>query len=214
MTWARSMPGWSFNKHIACSADVVLQAIMLANLHPGTTDRRSSVACMTGMEVEAVALNSAQWLAAPAMATAWDQDRSDESYCMADFTHPSSDYTPDYGLLIGAPLAPFLLGVLVLVYFHCRWKAQAKAAKQESQPQAATRPTPLARLRSFGWRAAHGTRGQGAFPREAPRWTYAGPPSGAGASFEAQLDAEAPISCSHKDEAAQRAKDPKRHAWW
>ena len=141
---------------------------------------------MTGMEVEAVALNSAQWLPAPAMATAWDQDRSDESYCMADFTSPSygsgsRNYTPDYGLLIGGPLVPFLLGVLLLVYFHYRWKAQAKAAKQESQPQAATRPTPLARLRSFGWREAPGTQGQRVCPREAPRWTYTGPPPGAGA---------------------------------
>ena len=75
---------------------------------------------MTGMEVEAVALNSAQWGPAPAMATAWDQDRSDESYCMADFTRPSSNYTPIYGLLIGASLVLFLLGVLVLVYFHYR----------------------------------------------------------------------------------------------
>ena len=45
-------------------------------------------------------------------------------------------------------------------------KARAKAAKQEPQPQAATRPTPLARLRSFGWRAARpAPRGRGGVPK-------------------------------------------------
>ena len=227
MTRVRCVQGRSLYNHVACLAGMGLEAVKPTKTLPmawhartaRTTDVLYSVACVTGMGVEAVALNSAQWLPAPAMTTAWDQDHSDESFCMADFTRPSngsgsSDYTPNYGLIIGAPLVPLMIGVLALVYLHFRWKAQAKAAKQEPQPQAVTRPTPLARLRSFGWRAAPGTEGQGAIPREAPRWTYAGPPSSARAPSEAPSDAEAPASCAQKGEAAPPAEDPKRHAWW